>query len=402
MRNKAKDGKGALSIIILKNGTSTSIPVGIRLHPKEWDGNKVINRADSQSLNAAINKQKTDFDIAMALLSTKPEFASMTAAQVKKTILENKIETPANTKVSTLFEEYMHTNMSRGTREIYRATLGKVIKYGGRDLEIADVDYKWLLGFDKFLSETQGVNGKAMYLRDLRTICNYAKHIGVTDSYAFSNFQIKTEPTKKRSVSVDTFREFFSFKIPKCQERYRDYFLLMFYLIGINSVDLLHLRKNQLIDGRIEYIRAKTHKRYSIKVEPEAQYIIDKYSGKDFLLDAMDTCKYYKSFLHDMNDALKDIGPVTWEMKHQKEDKSDKPQLIRTVSPIIPNVSSYYARHTWATFAYEIGIPIDVISQALGHTISNRTTLIYVRYHQSKIDSANRQVIDYLGLHQDH
>ena len=56
----------------------------------------------------------------------------------------------------------------------------------------------------------------------------------------------------------------------------------MFYLCGINSVDLFNARPDALSNGRLEYVRAKTHKAYSVKVEPEAMEIIDRYRGKDY------------------------------------------------------------------------------------------------------------------------
>lgn len=75
---------------------------------------------------------------------------------------------------------------------------------------------------------------------------------------------------------------------------------------------------------------------------------------------------------------------------HVNEDKND----IRTVTPLIPGITTYYARHTWATLAYEAGVPVDVISQALGHSMGNKTTLIYIKPDQDKVDKANRLVID--------
>ena len=88
-------------------------------------------------------------------------------------------------------------------------------------------------------------------------------------------------------------------------------------------------------------------------------------------------------------EACQKIGPV---VKRQDEIFGEEHE---EVEPIIPGITTYFARHSWATFAYQIGIPIDVISQALGHSINNRTTMIYIKYDQSKVDRANRMVINY-------
>ena len=63
--------------------------------------------------------------------------------------------------------------------------------------------------------------------------------------------------------------------------------------------------------------------------------------------------------------------------------------------PIVPNISSYWARHTWSTIAHKLNISSDVIAMALGHSPVNRTTFIYIKPEQSKVDEANRKVIDY-------
>ena len=94
----------------------------------------------------------------------------------------------------------------------------------------------------------------------------------------------------------------------------------------------------------------------------------------------MDTRSNYKDFLHRTNDALKKI----------KYDTKDK-------EPIMPELSTYYSRHSWATYAADNNINDSVISFALGHKASNRVTDIYVRRNKLKVDEANRKVIDYFN-----
>ena len=163
--------------------------------------------------------------------------------------------------------------------------------------------------------------------------------------------------------------------------------MLMFYFIGINAVDLLTAKTSALVNGRFEYKRAKTGKLYSIKVEPEAQVIIDKYKGKDFVLNIMDEYKDYKNFLHRMGIALKEIGET------ERKGLGGK----KTRKPLFPDLSSYWTRHSWATIAAEIDIPKEVIAHALGHSWANATvTDIYIRFDEKKVDEANRKVLDYL------
>ena len=98
--------------------------------------------------------------------------------------------------------------------------------------------------------------------------------------------------------------------------------------------------------------------------------IINKYKGKKHLLKFCDTVKDYRDYLKRMNMCL---------------------------NKIIPGCSSYYARHSCASIAAEIDIPMDTIARMLGHTDpARRITLVYIDFNQNKIDEANRKVIDYV------
>ena len=121
-------------------------------------------------------------------------------------------------------------------------------------------------------------------------------------------------------------------------------------------------------DGRLQYRRAKTGKNYSIKIEPEAQVIINKYPGKDHLLSFGE--KFGRWFRCGCNETLSKLYKgLTW----------------------------YYARYSWANYAVDLDIPKDIISEALGHKHGSTVTGIYIKYSLDKVDKANRQVIDYLN-----
>lgn len=397
MRGKAKDGKGSIVITLYHNFSTASFSTGIRVAPNEWTGDKIVRVPGSEALNARLNEQKGKIDKQIAILSIDDDFSRKTASEIKQEISSWKNRNSREHNIEDLFRDYCSSNLKEGTKDIYRATLKKIIAFAGPGFKIEKINLKWLRDFDAFLSKTQSINGKSIYLRSLRAICKYACHIGIDIKYPFFNFQIKSEPTIKRSIPAEKLRELMSIKVDSRTRMYRDYFFLMFYLIGINAKDLLLAKKSQVIDGRLEYIREKTGKKYSIKIEPEAMEIIKRYEGKgDYLLDAMDHCKYYKSFFRQINESLQKVGTYTEELVPEENSLFTEYKVKKTLHPIIPNITTYYARHSWATIAYCIGIQLDVISQALGHSSGNRTTLIYIKHDRSKVDLANRKVIDYL------
>lgn len=269
---------------------------------------------------------------------------------------------------------------------------------GRLDLSFDDITFDWLNRFERFLKiqhldaegkEIEGMrrlkaNSIALHLRNIRAVVNAAIDEELTTLYPFRKFKIKQEETLKRSLTVEELRALRDYPCEPHQEKYRDLFMLTFYLIGINGIDLFALTDVQ--NGRIEYRRSKTGRLFSIKVEPEAQAIIDKYKGENHLLDVLDNYRNYRDFTHRMNDALGKIGKV--------ERKGLGGKKIR--EPLFPKLTTYWARHTWATLAAELDIPDETISLALGHSSGNRVTNIYINRNRKKVDDANRRVIDYL------
>lgn len=87
-----------------------------------------------------------------------------------------------------------------------------------------------------------------------------------------------------------------------------------------------------------------------------------------------------------MGDGLKQIG----------ECKRSGLGGKKHITPLFPDLSSYWARHTWATLAAQLDVPKETIAAALGHEIGMAVTSIYIDFNQSKIDEANRRVLDYV------
>ena len=232
-------------------------------------------------------------------------------------------------------------------------------------------------------------NAYAIHLRNIRSVFNYAIDNEYTTLYPFRKFKIKKEETRKRSLSVEQLQILKDYPCEEYQVRYRDIFMLMFYLIGINAADLFLAKPDSIENGRLEYKRAKTGKLYSIKIEPEAMEIINRYRGNSYLLNIMDEYKDYRNFLHRMGIALKEIGNM------ERVGRGGK----KVREPLFKDLSSYWSRHTWATIAASIDIPKETISEALGHSIGSEVTSIYIKFDHKKVDEANRRVIDHILKH---
>lgn len=291
----------------------------------------------------------------------------------------------------SFFTKHAEAYTRRSTRESNMYTLSVMKKFAADNdfsleaLDFEDIKYAWLSDFDKFM-EGAGLsqNTRRIHFANIRAAINEACKRELTDVDPFRRFKLKKEKTAKRSLTVEELRKLFDYQPEPHAVYYRDMFKLIFMLVGINTVDLYGLKEINSIE-RIEYRRAKTGRLYSIKVEPEAREIIERYRGTSALLNIADKYKDHRYFRRDTNDALRLIGNVTRSGRGGK----------KSYEPLWPEITTYWARHTWATIARSLKISKDDIALALGH--GGRTvTDIYIDEDLTAIDEANRRVLDWV------
>jgi integrase len=206
--------------------------------------------------------------------------------------------------------------------------------------------------------------------------------------YPFKKYVIPKRQIKSKDhiLSVSELQKLITY-IPNIgSEKFAiDMFLLMFYLIGIEAKDLFYLKKP--VHGRVSYNRFKTGREHSIKLEPEAIEIINRYPGEKLLLNVSDRFKLHKTFVRAVNNHL------SGETSHKIEGVFPKLKIAK-------HPTTKWARHTWATIARnECKISKDDVALCLGHEDEdNQVTDMYIKYDYSIIDESNRKVIDYINL----
>ncbi len=386
-RRSARDGTSLLKLTFTKDHRNVYISLDVRLLPSQWDARRcrVTGRPDRAAINAHIARRKSDLDLAILRLTEREDWPRLNAYQVRDILLGRKPDPDPNLFMPRLLE--WAGFKEAGTRKVYMETYRRILAFepdAETGLSIKDINVDWLMRFDAFMARTApSRNARNIHLRNIRTIFNFALDNGMDVPYPFRRFRIRAEPTMHRALSVENLRALFSFPAEECAVQYLDMFKLMFFLMGINMADLFELTE-VTSGGRIEYRRAKTHRPYSVKVEPEAMEIIERYRGKRKLLYMADRYSDHYDYAHHMNDALKRIGPVTVGKRGKK-----------SYSPMFPDLTVYWARHSWATIAASLDIPKETIAAGLGHG-GNTVTDIYIDFDRRKVDIANRRVIDWV------
>lgn len=300
--------------------------------------------------------------------------------------------------------EYMNKekDMKPATRKIYSLTARRVGEYD-KSVRITDIDLKWLNGFDKFLRDDgKSINSIAQRMRNIKTILNYSRDMGYPCMYPFGGhrgYKIREEFTVPYSLTAEQFAMIRDYPVEPWMEKYRDLFCLSFYLGGINGGDLLLCKG--LKNGRLVFVRRKTDKsnartihHVSLPVYPEAMEIINKYKGKDYLLDVMDNMSDYKTFEQHWNKALKKIGPS--KMVKNKIGVRNKIHY----EPLFPNLKALTARYTFASIASnECDLSDRTIGKCMGHSWASKdeVTSRYISHDQKKVDRAIRMVIDHVN-----
>lgn len=395
-RRSVDDKPVNILLTLTYHGKPAWIPVGVKISPSLWDKQNLSVKKCPQK--AFIDKMVYDRFYAVQetikKLSEENEAALrlMSTTEIKNLILERldgkERKNTGRGSFALGYKKFVETKHGR-TRQIYETTWKRICEFTDKAelLNFEDITAKWLNEFNEYMAErSPAQNARSIHLRDIRAVFNFAIDEEMTDLYPFRKFKIKSTPTMKRSLSADDIRTIATMPLLPWQEEYRDVFMLIFYLIGINIVDLFGLTHENVQNGRIVYTRRKTKRIYSIKIEPEAQEILDRHKGTTHLIDVADRYKDHTNFTSRFNKALKTFG--TWEVDEHHKQKVK-------YNPYWDFLSSYWARHSWATIAYnDCNIPVDVISQALGHSMGSKITMVYINTDYKKVDEANRKVID--------
>jgi len=328
--------------------------------------------ADLQSeLLLADDKKITEFLKPIVVVKMEPVEAKKTVYQFAQELID---QLKADNKI--------------GNAWVYESTVNVLkIFHPTDDLYFEDIDYQFLTQYNSFQVK-RGIkhNTVYLYLRTIRIFYNKAIKSKVVDKalYPFDDYKLRPEKTRKRAVETDVIRAIRNFDLPVNSPIWhnRNYFMLSFYLIGISVVDLCLLTKSNIKGGRVIYKRRKTGRWYDIKLHTEAIEIIALYkSGSKYLLPIADDQA-------DTDEKL--MRGIKYKTKIINKYLNRIVKQLR----LDQKITTYTARHSWATIAKRAGFSIELIAEALGHEYGNRTTAVYLdTFDQSVIDDVNAHVI---------
>ncbi len=310
---------------------------------------------------------------------------------IMNTIPENPSTTVPNTKpkfLSFMKEQIDLLEQSRrlGTAHNYRSTLKSFSDFlGHKDIRFTSMTAELISSYEQWLHDREvSRNSSSFYLRVIRSVYNKAVRQGLAkQADPFSEVYTGVDKTRKRAVDEKLIMSLLKLELKTdTQRQARDLFFFSYCTRGMAFVDIAFLKKSDISGGAINYIRRKTKQQMSVKIEPCVQNIIEHYAektkGSPYVFPLITSTDTEEAF-HQYQSKLG---------YHNRQLKA----LFRALGEDIP-ISSYWARHSWATSARDKNIPLSVISAGMGHT-SEKTTEIYLAsLDNSVIDKANRNIL---------
>ena len=282
-----------------------------------------------------------------------------------------------------------------GTAHVYRSSLNAIIAYSGKvDFTFDEVSPEWLKGFEVYLrSRGCSWNTVSTYLRTFRAVYNRAVDLRKASyvPHLFRSVYTGTRADHKRALVDEDMKKVFAklsrtSGVPLAVYQAQELFILMFSLRGMPFVDLAYLRKSDLRDNVITYRRRKTGRPLSVTLTPEAMILVKKYMNRDpsspYLFPLLKSREGTKEAYREYQLALRSFNQQL--------------MLLGELLGLSDKLSSYTARHTWATTAYYCEIHPGIISEAMGHSSITVTETYLKPFRSKKIDEANKQVLDFV------
>jgi integrase len=260
-----------------------------------------------------------------------------------------------------------------GSSVWYSCALSSIKKYTTKDLKFADITAEWLKGYHKHLEKEKKKDSTiSINMRAIKAIINEGMRKGVISQmqYPFGEdkYQIPTGEGKKTALTTSQLMDVFNSPLPAQDEKWRDIFIFSFYCNGANIGDILRFKfadiKHTIKSDIIEWHRQKTIKkgkkqrRLQAIVTEEMQMIIDRNSNP--LHKSEDYVFPYLSNITDPTRQREIIQEVTHVVNHKLKKIGD--------ALGIEKLTSYVARHSFASISRRSGVKVYDISKALGHS----------------------------------
>lgn len=386
-----KSGAHPLMLRIIKNRKTNYQSLGIYIHPDHWDFKKnkpKKNCPNGIAIQRLITEKIKEYtDKAIDLEIEKKDFTGKT--------LIDKVNTPVKRmNVNDLFLQEIAQLKKEGRiryAECHDYVYKSLLKFNKHlDIYFSEIDVQWLRRYETWLrGEGNSENTIGIKFRTLRTMYNIAIREGYVKAefYPFKDYKVSKlhENTPKRAIVKDNVIKVMNHKEPVANSSYNqlaiDLFTFSYLMGGINFTDMARLTGENIMDEQLVYRRKKTRKLIHLPIHPKAMEIMNKYkSDNPYIFPILSS--FHKTEQQKLNRIHKVIGKVNACLKTLgNELELDK------------KLTTYVARHSYATTLKRAGVSTSLICDALGHS-SERVTQIYLdSFENTQLKAAMKNLL---------
>jgi len=274
------------------------------------------------------------------------------------------------------------------TSETYRYAFNSFFRYRNNEDVMLDAFNRELMeSYDAYL-QAKGLvaNSRSFHMRILRAVYNRAREQGLTEAACnpFSHVYTGVDKTTKRAVGIDTIKQIKDLDLTtdRASDYARDMFMLSFYMRGMSFIDLAYLKKSDVANGFVVYRRRKTGQQLTVRWTKEMQEILIKYPDNE------------TEYLFPVITSYRSSPRYQYRNRHYAVNKNLK-SVAQKIGLQMP-LTTYVARHSWASIAKSKGISISVISEGLGHDNEQTTQIYLASLDTSAVDKANDIILSSL------
>ncbi|MCW4470350.1 site-specific integrase [Flavobacterium sp. MFBS3-15] len=389
-----KEGLYPIVLSIIKDRKAKVIALGIKCLKKDWDeGSSKLKKSDNnyvQRNRILLQRQEEALKIIDEFELEKLDF---TLTQFESRFRGAK---DVNISMKQFWEEKINDlNLAgrTGNARAYKDTMTSFYKFAKNEkLMFREVNVEMLDKYETYLRSTGSKDGGiGVRMRELRALFNDGIKKGIVDEkyYPFKAYKVSKLKGKglKRALThkeIKLIEELDEEQHPELIQS-KKLFMFSFYTRGMNFYDMMKLTWDNIQGNYIVYSRSKTKVGFRIEILPPVMKILDEYR------DRKSTTNYvFPILLH------RDLTPVQIENRKAKKLKQFNSDLkkIAEIQGIYSTVTSYVARHSYATILRYLGVSTEAISQSMGHSNVGITTAYLKEFEQDDIDIINRKLIE--------
>ena len=384
-RSAEKGAMGSIYYEVVHQGHRKSIKAGIVCLASEWDGQqKRLKRLRDVYPDTRRMQIESDMKMLRAVIERlERRVKGYTACEVRDEYLKRRQRSLVATFMRDEVER-MEKGGRFGTARAYRKTMDSFGAYlGCCNMTFCGITPMLIDGYAAYLLR-RGVrrNTLSFYMRVLRAASNRAVKLGLAEqALPFRNVYTGVDKTDKRAVDFDSIMKLNRLELEKGSELglARDMFMFSFLTRGMTFVDMAWLKKEEVANGEIHYKRHKTGQMLQIRINDNIGAIIRRYDrpGSLYVFPVIGCEGGMRAF----TDCQTGLSLYNRRLK----------KLAAMIGLDRP-LTSYTARHSWATAAYRMGVPLQLISAGMGHTKEETTRIYLASLENWKIDNANDSI----------